>query len=160
MAYTSWRPLRVIWCPLTGNWYYSSHRLTKTGQKKDLDFCCLLSAVQAFGLIMCGMLSWHTFSLLIPTECRVNTTAYLGIDADRAHLFMTTVFKSETGLLNMAIDSKVTRSQYNTQLFDAVVSLCKKSQRNDSSTLLSLCYDEWRQFWRHKGSSLVLATCN
>lgn len=83
--------------------------------KKDLDFCCLLSAVQASGLIMCGIFSWHTFSLLIPTECRVNTTAYLGTDADHAHLFMTTVFKSsETGLLDMAIDSKVTRSQYNT----------------------------------------------
>lgn len=50
--------------------------------KEDLDFCCLLSAVQASGLIMCGIFSWHTFSLLIPTECRVNTTAYLGIDAD------------------------------------------------------------------------------
>lgn len=93
--------------------------------KEDLDFCCLLSAVQASGLIMCGIFSWHTFSLLIPTECRVNTTAYLGIDADHAHLFMTTVFKLETGLLNMAIDSKVTRSQYNTiQYSNCLMLLC------------------------------------
>ncbi len=37
------------------------------------------------------------------------------------------------------------------QLRDAIISIWPKSLRNVSNTLLNLCHDELRQFWRQKG---------
>ncbi len=45
------------------------------------------------------------------------------------------------------------------QLCDAIMSIWPKSQRNVSNTLLNLCHEESKQFWRQKGSNPVLARC-
>ncbi len=70
-----------------------------------------------------GIFSWHTLGPLVPTEHRLNATAYLSIVADHVHLFMTTVYpssdatssrimhhvtklkSSQTGFLNMTMSS-------------------------------------------------------
>ncbi len=41
-----------------------------------------------------GIFSWHTLGRLVPIEHRLNATAYLSIDADHVHPFMTTVYPS------------------------------------------------------------------
>ncbi len=45
------------------------------------------------------------------------------------------------------------------QLRDAIMPIWPKSLRNVSNTLLNLCHEELRQFWRQKGSNPVLARC-
>ncbi len=44
-----------------------------------------------------GIISWHTLGPLVPTEHRLNTTAYWGIVADHVHPFMTRVYPSCDG---------------------------------------------------------------
>ncbi len=39
-----------------------------------------------------GVFSWHTLGSLVPTEHRVNATAYPSIVADHVHPFMNTVY--------------------------------------------------------------------
>lgn len=51
-------------------------------------------AQAAGGVMVCGMFSWHTFSVLVPTEHHLNTTASLIVAADHVHPFMTTVYTS------------------------------------------------------------------
>ncbi len=46
---------------------------------------------------MWGIFSWHTLGPLVPTEHRLNTTAYLSIVADHVHPFMTTVCPASDG---------------------------------------------------------------
>ncbi len=74
----------------------------------SLDFCCdikehestdpscLVSTVQAGGggVMVWGIFSWRTLGPLVPTEHRLNATAYLSIVADHVHPFMTTVYPS------------------------------------------------------------------
>ncbi len=65
---------------------------------KSMDPSCLVSKVQAGGggVMVWGIVSWHTFGPLVPIEHRLNTTAYLSIVADHVivHPFMTTVYPS------------------------------------------------------------------
>ena len=54
----------------------------------------MVSTVQAGGgggVMVWGMFSCHTLGPLVPTEHRINATAYLSIVADHLHPFMTTV---------------------------------------------------------------------
>ncbi len=46
------------------------------------------------------------------------------------------------------MDAQLTNLQ---QLCDAIMSIWPKSLRNVSNTLLNLCHEELRQFWRQKG---------
>ncbi len=65
-------------------------------EHESMDPSCLVSMVQAAGggVIVCGMLYWHTLGPLVPIEHCLNTTAYLSIVADHVHPFMTTVYLS------------------------------------------------------------------
>ncbi len=64
-----------------------------------MDPSCLVSTVQAGGGVMVwGIFSWHTLSLLVPIEHRLNATAYLSIVADHVHPFMTTVYPSSDAI--------------------------------------------------------------
>ncbi len=51
----------------------------------------LVSTVQAGGVMVWGIFSWHTFGPLVLIEHRLNATVYLSIVADHVHLFMTPV---------------------------------------------------------------------
>ncbi len=60
-----------------------------------MDSSCLVSTVQAGGgVIVWEIFSRHTLVHLVPTEHRLNATAYLSIVADQVHPFMTTVYPS------------------------------------------------------------------
>ncbi len=61
------------------------------------DPSCLVSTVQAGGVMVWGIFSWHTLGSLVPIEHRLNATAYLSIVADHVHPFMTTVYPSSDG---------------------------------------------------------------
>ncbi len=62
-------------------------------EHESMDPSCLVSMVQAGGGVMVwGIFSWHTLGHLLPIEHRLNATAYLSIDADHVHPFMTTVY--------------------------------------------------------------------
>ncbi len=59
-----------------------------------MDLSCLVSTVQAGGVMVWGIFSWHTLCLLVPIEHRFNATVYLSIVADHVHPFITTVYLS------------------------------------------------------------------
>ncbi len=63
-------------------------------EHKSMDSSCLVSTVQAGGIMVWGIFSWYTLGPLVPIEHRLNTTAYLSIVADHVHPFMTTVYPS------------------------------------------------------------------
>ncbi len=64
-------------------------------EHESMDPSCLVSTVQAGGgVIVWGIFSWHTLSLLVPIEHRLNATVYLSIVGDHVHPFMTTVYTS------------------------------------------------------------------
>ncbi len=63
-------------------------------EHQSMDPSCLVSMVQAGGVMVWGIFSWHTLSLLVPIEHRLNATVYLSIVADHVHPFTTTVFPS------------------------------------------------------------------
>ncbi len=80
----------------------------------SLDFCCDIQMIESeFGvknkkawiILPCLNSSgwwwwfngWGIFSSLVPTEHRLNATAYLSIIADHVHPFMTTVYTSSDG---------------------------------------------------------------
>ncbi len=63
-------------------------------EHESMDPSCLVSMVQAGGVMVWGIYSWHTLGPLVPIEHRLNTTTYLSIFADHVHLFMTTVYPS------------------------------------------------------------------
>ncbi len=56
-----------------------------------MDPFCLVSTVQAGGggVMVWGIINWHTLGPLVPIEHRLNATAYLNIVADHDHPFMT-----------------------------------------------------------------------
>ncbi len=58
---------------------------------------CLVSMVQAGGVMMWGIFSWHTLGPLLSIEHCLNATAYLRFVADHVHPFMTTVYSSSDG---------------------------------------------------------------
>jgi len=58
------------------------------------DASCLVSTVQAGGVMVWGIFSWHTLGPLVPMEHSLNTTAYLSVVADHVHPFITTVTHS------------------------------------------------------------------
>ncbi len=63
-----------------------------------MDPSCLVSTVQAAGGVMVwGIVYWHTLGPLAPIEHCLNTTAFLSIVA--VHPFMTTVYPSSDGYL-------------------------------------------------------------
>ncbi len=68
-------------------------------EHKSMDPSCLVSTVQAGGgdIMVWGIFSWHTLGPLVPNVYRLNAIAFLGIVADHAHPFMTTVFPSSRG---------------------------------------------------------------
>ncbi len=51
------------------------------------------------GVMVWGIFSWHTLGPLVPTEHRLNATAYLSVVADHVHPFMTTVYPSSNGYI-------------------------------------------------------------
>uniref|UniRef100_A0A8C2K8G5 Uncharacterized protein n=1 Tax=Cyprinus carpio TaxID=7962 RepID=A0A8C2K8G5_CYPCA len=57
-----------------------------------MDPSCLVSMVQAGGLMVWGIFSWHTLGPCVPIEHSLNTTTYLCIVADHVRPFMTTVY--------------------------------------------------------------------
>ncbi len=60
-----------------------------------MDPSCLVSTVQAAaggGVMVWGMLSWHTLGPFITIQHCLNATVYLSIVADHVHPFMTTVY--------------------------------------------------------------------
>ncbi len=66
-------------------------------EHESMDPSCLVSTGQAAGgdgVMVWGIFSWHTLGPLVPTEQRLNATAYLSIVADHFHPFMTTVYPS------------------------------------------------------------------
>ncbi len=63
-------------------------------EHESMDPSCLVSTVQASGVMVWGIFSWHTLGPLVPIEHRLNATAYLSIVADHVHPFMTTVYPS------------------------------------------------------------------
>ncbi len=67
-------------------------------EHESMDPSCHVSTVQAGGGVMVwGILSWHTLGPLVPIEHCLNATAYLSIVADHVHPFMTTVYTSSDG---------------------------------------------------------------
>ena len=67
-----------------------------------MDPSSLESMVQAAGggVMAWGIFSWHTLGLLVPTEQRLNSTAYLSIVTDYVCPFMTTVDPSTEGFFH------------------------------------------------------------
>ncbi len=68
-------------------------------EHKSMDPSCLVSTVQTGGggVMVWGILSWHTLDPLVPIEHCLNTTVYRSIVADHVHPFMTTVNPSSDG---------------------------------------------------------------
>ncbi len=64
-----------------------------------MDPSCLVSTVQAGGVMVWGIFSWHTLAPIVSIEHRLNATAYLRIVADHVHPFMTTVYPSSDGYI-------------------------------------------------------------
>jgi len=60
-------------------------------EHESMDPSCLVSTVEAGGVMVWGIFSWHTLGPLVPIEHRLN---YLCIVADYVHPFMTTVYPS------------------------------------------------------------------
>ncbi len=62
-------------------------------EHESMDPSCLVSMVQAGGggVMVWRIFSWHTLGPLVPTEHRLNATAYLSIVADHVHPLMNTV---------------------------------------------------------------------
>jgi len=59
-----------------------------------MDPSCFVTTVKAGGggVMVWGMLSWHTLGPLVPIGHRLNATAYLCIVFDHVHPFMTTMY--------------------------------------------------------------------
>ncbi len=101
-------------------------------EHESMDPSCLVSTVQAGGVMLWGIFSWHTLGPLVPIEHRLNATAYLNIVADHVHPFMTTVYPSSdgyfqqgnvtklktshTGFLNMTMSSLYTNGLHSHQI--------------------------------------------
>ncbi len=74
-------------------------------EHESMDPSCLVSTVQAGvgGVMVWGILSWHTLGPLVPIEHRLNATAFLSIVADHVHPFMTTMYPSSDGYYSSRI---------------------------------------------------------
>ncbi len=68
-------------------------------EHESMDPSCLVSTVQTGGggVMVRGIIPWHTLGPLVPIEHHLNATAYLSIVADHLHPFMTTVYPSSDG---------------------------------------------------------------
>ena len=68
-----------------------------------MDSTCLVSTVQAggAGVMAWEVFSWHTLRTLIPISHRLNGKTYLSIVADHVHLFITTIYPSSNGYLQL-----------------------------------------------------------
>ncbi len=66
-------------------------------EHESMDPSCLVSMVQAGGVMMWGIFSWHTLGVLVPIEHGLNAAVYLRFVADHVHPFMTTVYPSSDG---------------------------------------------------------------
>ncbi len=66
-------------------------------EHESMDPSCLVLMVQAGGVMVWGIFSWHTLGPLVPIEHRLYATAYLSIVADHVHPFMTKVCPSSDG---------------------------------------------------------------
>ncbi len=68
-------------------------------EHESMDPSCLVSTVQVAGggVMVWGIISWHTLGPLVLIEHRLNATAYLSIVSDHVHPFMTTVHPSSDG---------------------------------------------------------------
>ncbi len=80
-------------------------------EHESMDPSCLVSTVQAGGVMLWGIFSWHTLGPLVPIEHRLNATAYLNIVADHVHPFMTTVNPSSDGYFQQGNVPKLKSSQ-------------------------------------------------
>ncbi len=60
-------------------------------EQESMDPSCLVSTVQAGGVMVWGIFSWCTLGPLVPIEHRLNATVYLSI-VEHVHPFMTTVY--------------------------------------------------------------------
>ncbi len=94
------------------------------------------STIQAAGgsVMVWRIFYWHTLGPLVPTEHRLNATAYLSIVADHVNPFMTTVYHllmatssrimlhvtklkpSQTGFLNMTMSSLYSNGLHSHQI--------------------------------------------
>ena len=54
-------------------------------QHESMDPSCLVSTVQAGGVMVWEIFPWHTLGPLVPSEHCLNATAYLSIVADHVH---------------------------------------------------------------------------
>ncbi len=138
-------------------------------EHESRDPSCLVSTVQAGGGVMVwGIYPWHTLGPLVLIEHRLNGTAYLNIIADHVHPFMTTVYPSSDSYFQqdnaprhkaqikpMWWNGRFPSWMSSRQICSSCVMLsCQygpKSLRNVSNTLLNLCHEELRQFWRQRG---------
>lgn len=59
----------------------------------------MIQADTGDGVIVWRRFSWHMLGPSVSTEHHFNTTAYLSIDADRAHPFMTTEYQSPSSMI-------------------------------------------------------------
>ncbi len=66
---------------------------------ESMDASSLVSTVQAGGLMLWGIFSWHTLAPIVSIEHRLNATAYLSIVADHVNPFMTKVYPSSDGYI-------------------------------------------------------------
>ncbi len=64
---------------------------------------------------------------------------------------VTKLKSSQTGFLNMTMSSLYSNGLHNHNHVMLSCQYWPKSLRNVSNTLLNLCHDELRQFWRQKG---------
>ncbi len=103
-------------------------------EHESMDPSSLVLTVQAGGVMVWGIFSWHTLGALVPIEHRLNATVYLSIVADHVHPFMTTVYhllmttssrimhhvtklkSSQTGFLNMKISSLYSNDLHSHQI--------------------------------------------
>ncbi len=126
----------VVWSD--ESWFLLQHSDVRVRiwckEHENMDPSCLVSPVQAGGVMVSGTCSWHTLGLLVPIEHRLNTTVYLSIVAVHVHPFMTTVYhllmatssrimhhvtklrSSQTGFLNMTMSSLCSNGLHSLQI--------------------------------------------
>ncbi len=104
---------------------------------------------QRFRLWWCvmvwGIFSWHTLGPLVPTEHRLNATAYLSIVADHVHLFMTTVYPSSDGYLQQ--DNAPCHKLRSSQTGFLNMKICSLYSNGLHSNQISIQYSTFGMWW-------------
>ncbi len=80
-------------------------------EHESMDPSCLVSTVQAGGVMVWEIFSWHALGPFVQIEHHSNATAYLSIAADHVHPFMTTVYPSSDGYFQQDNVTKLKSSQ-------------------------------------------------